>query len=343
MRIRLVSYTRNGRATAQRIAEMLTASGHDCRRFALPKYAEEGDELLSVGASQWAGEGFHEAEALIFCCASGIAVRAIAPWVKDKTTDPAVLVTDDRGRFVIPLLSGHLGGANELALSVAGAIGAVPVLTTATDGSGVFAVDVFAKKNHLKIGDMALAKAVSAELLAGKQVGFRSALPVAGKLPPGLTDGAAELGIWISAGEGTPPFPRTLRLTPRRYAAGLGCRRGKSFEELSAFLREQLDSCGVQPEELRCIASIDLKKDEAGLIALGEDLKIPFVTYSAEQLLAVPGDFTVSEFVRATTGVDSVCERAAVLAAGGPLVCKKTAANGMTFALAEYKEEIHLE
>ena len=344
MRVRLISYSKNGRDTAERIAGALISLGHDCRRYALPKYQGKGDEPLMVKGPEWAGEAFREADALIFCCASGIAVRAIAPWVRDKTKDPAVIVIDDQGHFVIPLLSGHLGGANELALLISEKIGGTPVLTTATDVSGVFAVDLFAKKNHLVIGDMKLAKEVSASLLSGNPVGFCSELPCEGKLPKGLTEGAADLGIRISEKGGDTPFSRTLLLIPRRYAAGIGCRKGKSFEELSAFLSEQLKACGIRKEELRCIASIDLKKEEQGLITLCESLGVPFETYTAEQLRAVPGEFTGSDFVKATTGVDSVCERAAVLASGyGPLIQKKTAANGMTFALARYEEAIRFE
>ena len=371
MRIRLISYTKNGRDTAERITEVLTAAGHNCRRFSFPKYAETGDEPLTMKGPEWAGEGFREADALVFCCASGIAVRAIAPWVKDKTTDPAVIVTDDAGQFIIPLLSGHLGGANELALLIAEKLQATPVLTTATDVHGLFAVDVFAKKNHLRISDMKLAKEVSAALLSGEPVSFRSDLPWEGPLPKGLTDSPlpkgiiecslpkelaegplskglmennTELGIWISsANENEKPFPKTLQLIPMRYAAGIGCRRGKTQEELAAFLQEQLAASGITYQELRCIASIDLKKDEQGLIGLSESLGVPFLTFTSEELMEVPGTFTLSEFVKAQTGVDSVCERAAVKASGGTLIRKKTAANGMTFALAAYEEAIRFE
>ena len=97
MRVRLISYSKNGRDTAERIAGALISSGHDCRRYALPKYQGKGDEPLMVKGPEWAGEAFREADALIFCCASGIAVRAIAPWVRDKTRDPAVIVIDDQG------------------------------------------------------------------------------------------------------------------------------------------------------------------------------------------------------------------------------------------------------
>ncbi len=328
MTIWLLSYTARGRALAVRVADILKSEGHGCRTFALPKFAQEGDEPMTLSASDWAGQGFEQADALVFCCASGIAVRAIAPHVRDKRRDPGVLVLDEGGTFVIPLLSGHLGGANALAVDLA--------------GNGLFAVDVFAKDNGLFIEDMALCKAVSAALLAGEQVGFRADLPVAGPLPKGLTAEAADLGIYVSTANDR-PFPRTLRLIPRRYTAGLGCRQGKSEAELEGFLLKNLENCGVGLPELKALASIDLKKDEPGLVALGKKLGLPFITYSAEELRAAPGKFTPSAFVQEVTGVDSVCERAAVLSSGGALVVKKIAENGMTFALAKKEEAIRFE
>ena len=342
MTIWLLSYTARGRALAARVADFLKSEGHGCRTFALPKFAEAGDETLTRSAPEWAGEGFRQADALIFVCASGIAVRAVAPHVRDKRRDPAVLVLDEGGTFVIPLLSGHLGGANALAVALAGRLSATPVLTTATDVNGLFAVDVFAKENGLYIEDMALCKAVSAALLAGEKVGFRADPPVTGPLPKGLTAEAADLGIYVSTANDR-PFPRTLRLIPRRYTAGLGCRRGKSAEELESFLVVNLNSCGVGLPELKALASIDIKRDEPGLVALGEKLGLPFVTYSAEELKAAPGEFTPSSFVQEVTGVDSVCERAAVLSSGGALVVRKIAENGMTFALAKKEEAIRFE
>ncbi len=342
MTVWLISYTARGRALAARVRDILKDAGHACRTFALPKFCEAGDEALTVPAADWAGAAFAKADALVFCCASGIAVRAIAPHVRDKRRDPAVLVLDEGGRFVIPLLSGHLGGANALAVALADKLSATPVLTTATDVNGLFAVDVFAKANGLFIEDMGLCKAVSAALLAGEPVGFRADLPVAGALPRGLTAGDADLGICISA-KNDRPFPRTLRLIPQRYVAGLGCRRGKSEAELEGFLRENLKKCGVGLQELKALASIDIKRDEPGLVALAERLGLPFVTYAAEELQAVPGTFTASAFVKETTGVESVCERAAVLSSGGQLVVNKVAKNGMTFALAKKEEAIRFE
>jgi cobalt-precorrin 5A hydrolase len=338
----LIAYSERGCRTALRAAEALTARGNTCRVFAAEKHrVSEAVEALTVPCADWAGAGFAEADALIFCCAAGIAVRGIAPHVRSKKTDPAVIVVDETARFVVSLLSGHIGGANELAADLAADLGATPVITTATDLNGLFAVDVFAEKNHLFIESMALAKAVSAALLAGEAVGFCSDLPVRGAVPPELTQGgAANIGVCVTADPAKAPYKKTLRLIPRRYAAGLGCRRGKDTREMARFFAEKLADCGVDPRALRCIASVDLKRDEACLMALAAQYKVPFVTYTAEELNALPGEFSGSDFVRGVTGVDCVSERAALKCAGGHIVCKKIAGEGMTFALAEYEEDV---
>ena len=177
MKIRIVSYTARGEQTARRVSDALASAGHETRAFALPKFCRPGDEPLGSSASEWARDGFLHADALVFCCASGIAVRAIAPLVKDKTTDPAVLVIDEAGAFVIPLLSGHIGGANALAQALSDALGATPVISTATDVNGLFAVDVFATKNHLAIADMALAKRSPRRFLRASRWAFAPICP----------------------------------------------------------------------------------------------------------------------------------------------------------------------
>lgn len=343
MTVWLIAYSARGCGTALRAAAALTERGCACRVFAAEKHrVSDAVEPLAASAADWARAGFDKADALVFCCAAGIAVRAIAPWVKSKKTDPAVLVVDETARFVVSLLSGHIGGANDLAAGLAADLGALPVITTATDLNGLFAVDVFAEKNHLSIESMALAKEVSAALLAGEPVGFCSDLPVRGQRPPELTEGAAALGVCVTADPDKAPWPRTLRLIPRRFVAGLGCRRGKDVGEMARFVDEKLAESGVDPRALRCIASVDLKRDEPALLSLAARCGVPFRTYSAEELNALPGEFSGSDFVKGVTGVDCVSERAAMLAAGAgaALVRKKTAGEGMTFALAEVKEDV---
>ena len=137
----------------------------------MERYAEMF-QLFSLKDSlrEWTENSFEECDALIYIGACGIAVRAIAPFVKDKFTDPAVISMDELGGYIIPLLSGHVGGANELAMEIANITGGVAVISTATDVNGAFAVDVFAKKNDLKLANKELAKLISADILDGKHL-----------------------------------------------------------------------------------------------------------------------------------------------------------------------------
>ena len=149
---------------------------------------------------------FAEKRAMIFVSATGIAVRAIAPWIRDKMTDPPVVTVDEGAQFVIPLLSGHVGGANELARHIADWLEAVPVITTATDVNGKFAVDLFASAYHMTIIDRKEAKNISAAVLEGKQIGVFSDLPIK-KLPDGFVmDRWCEENICITVKD--PSFPK---------------------------------------------------------------------------------------------------------------------------------------
>ena len=251
-----------------------------------------------------------DADALLFIGACGIAVRAIAPLCRDKTVDPAVLVMDEMGRHIIPILSGHIGGANDLALLLAERTGAEPVLTTATDVRGVPAIDSWAMKNDCAIENKAAIQAVSAAALAGKSV-----------------------GVAITEREIRPPFPVTLFLRPRTLTLGVGCKRGTDAAHLEDCFRAFLHENGVSPLSVRAVATIDVKKDEAAILALCEKYRFPLQTYSAAELNAVPGVFAHSDFVMKTVGCGCVCERAAVMT-GGRLLVGKTAMQGVTLALA---------
>ena len=264
-----------------------------------------------VPVMQWAREAFADADALLFIGACGIAVRAIAPLCRDKTVDPAVLVMDEMGRHIIPILSGHIGGANDLALLLAQKTGAEPVLTTATDVRGVPAIDSWAVKNDCAIENKGTIQAVSSAALAGKPV-----------------------GVAITEREIRPPFPVTLFLRPRTLTVGVGCKRGTDAAHLESCFRAFLHENGMSPLAVRAIATIDIKKDETAILVLCEKYRFPLQTYSAAELNAVPGVFAHSDFVMKTVGCGCVCERAAVLAGGGRLLVGKTAMEGVTFALA---------
>ena len=159
MKLAIISFTDHGSRLNAAVGQALSLQGYDCSSYAAAKYAGKyGLQELSVPLKVWTGEMFEQMDAILFISASGIAVRSIAPYVQDKTKDPAIVVMDEKGVFAISLMSGHLGGANELTGVLANLTGAVPVITTATDVNGRFAVDVFAKKNHCAISDMKISK-----------------------------------------------------------------------------------------------------------------------------------------------------------------------------------------
>ena len=387
IKISMICFSLTGEQTGERLKNSLERIGYETTLSRKSKYLPDS---IKESLAQWAKEQFETADGIIFIGAAGIAVRGIAPYVQSKKADPAVLVIDECGKFVISLLSGHLGGANELALTAAEILHAVPVVTTATDLHQKFAVDVFAKKNHCHIFRMKEAKEVSAALLAGEPVGFYSEFPWEGELPKGLilwsdeneeeTDRNVDqkkndreemddwnakaglsgksglkpqVGIAVTIHKNCMPFERTTHVVPPAVFLGMGCKKGKEAEDVKALAKSVLEQNQIYPEALAALASIDVKKNEPGLLALAEQLGIPFQTFSSEELLAVEGDFTPSSFVRQTVGVDNVCERSAVRAAQESvkenisktiqIIQKKTADKGVTAALVQEEWRMHFD
>lgn len=332
MNAAVFAYSRQGCETAGRV---LALCGEGARGYTMEKYRVPGFEVLEKAVY---GNCFSQADAMIFVGSCGIAVRKIAPFVKDKRTDPAVICIDELGTFVIPILSGHIGGANALARRLAAGMNATAVVTTATDIHGKFSVDAWAAEQGYKIGSMRAAKAVSAAILEG-DVPLCSDFPIAGALPPGVFAGnAGKIGIYVTAREET-PFENTLRILPPAIHLGIGCRKNTTSGAIRDAVRQVFQSHRLDLRAVKCAASIDLKAEEPGLLDYCREMGFPIHFYSAEVLQSVPGDFTPSTFVRKTTGVDNVCERAAMMGAE-KLIVRKTAYNGVTVAVAAENLEV---
>ena len=328
---KLVSFTAAGAQTAARCAALLPD-------FRCERSARTVDLSLSgTSLARFAQQAMVDCDLIVFVGAAGIAVRAVAPYLMGKAYDPAVIVIDEAGRFVIPLLSGHLGGANALAERLADGLGAQAVITTATDGREVFAVDSWARAHGCVVVDPQHIKYVSGALLRGETVGVRSDFPVDGRLPAHISlQAEAESGFAIGYDTKAAPFAHTLHLVPRLVHIGIGCRRGTPVERIEAAVRAALDAAGVPRSAVCGAASIDVKRDEPGLLLFSAQAGLPLAFFSAEELRRTAGDFTPSAFVEQAVGVDNVCERAAVCAAGGGrLLCRETARDGVSVALAE--------
>ena len=319
MKCAYLAFTAKGLVLAQHLARTCPGTVTRC-----------GADGVSLAA--WTAKQFADADALVFVGAVGIAVRAIAPHCRGKAVDPAVVVLDEQGRFAISLLSGHLGGANDLTRQLAAACHAVPVITTATDGRGIFAVDEWAVRQHCAVAEPERIKYISGTLLAGKRVHYFSDWQIEGEPPvgvePAATAAQADFVLTLT------PKGEALHIVPRIAVLGIGCRRGISECRLQEAFSAFCAANALAPQSVAAAASIDLKKDEQGLLDFAKNHGWTTEFYTAETLRAVRGRFTASQFVKGVTGVDNVCERAAVKAAGGKLFVPKWAYNGVTFAVA---------
>lgn len=372
MKLAVISFTRAGERVCEKLTNAMKAVGAECCGYTGRKTESAGLTLqpISETLSEWTGQQFAACDGLIFIGAAGIAVRLISPYLKDKFTDPAVVVVDEAGKFAISLLSGHIGGANRLAEQTAALLNAVPVVTTASDVRGRTAIDVWAEDHGFVITDRKLAKKIAAAILDGEKIGFFCDAPISVPDRTGYDVNAVHrLNVWVtcrtqkepdmddpvlaetavhteSGREELDSKPKDiadcqdvkfLRLVPKILVLGIGCRRDTKKAAIEAAVcktlaEHKLDICGVSE-----IASIDLKKNETGLMETAKELGVPFLTYSSETLAAVQGDFTESGFVRQITGVGNVCERSALYCAGkgGRLIVKKQVHTGVTVAVAE--------
>ena len=349
MKIDILSFTARGHALAERIHTTFTERPPQLSNGAprLTMTVARCNEPLSL--TEWTTQMFDQSDALVFVGAAGIAVRAIAPFVKSKVTDPAVVVVDEGGSYAIPILSGHLGGANDLARAIGERIGATPVITTATDVNNVFAIDEWTRKQGLVIKNTGRIKHISASLLAGETVRVATEWPIAGTSPKGVE--VEELHRTLE-GELRPLkqkpdilitnrrdaaklYPEALLAVPRNIVLGAGCKRNVLPVNFELLLTQILGELDLLEESIDAVGSIDIKKDEPGLLAFCTVHDWQLITFSAARLREVEGEFTASFFVRNVTGVDNVCERSAKLLSGGQLIKEKTTGNEVTLAAAE--------
>ncbi|HAN44313.1 MAG TPA: cobalamin biosynthesis protein CbiG, partial [Ruminococcaceae bacterium] len=257
MRIEAICFTNAGFLLGEKLISSLSKC---CEAAELSKgFGENG-----VSLGEWVKTRFNTADALVFIGSAAIAVRAIAPYISLKTTDPAVIAIDEKANFCIPLLSGHIGGANELSKKLAELTGAVPVITTATDINNLFAIDSWAVKNSIAIINPEKIKTVSSKLLAGRIVKLKSDFDIIGRLPDGfeISENDFDAIITSSYSENT----NALCLVPPVAVIGVGCKRGSSQDKIENAVLQVLKKAGVYPQAVASICSINIKSDEAGII-----------------------------------------------------------------------------
>lgn len=346
VKIAIVSFSPNGKHQAEKLIQCLEQKKENVNYCV--SCTHKPDNL-----KEWCKCQFCSQEVILFISAMGIAVRTIAPFLESKQTDPAVLVMDEQGKHMISVLSGHLGGGNEWTLKLSSFVGAEPVITTASDVNGKIAIDVFAKKNQLYISDMQKAKKIAARIVAGENVSFTCKGTVKGTVPNelGADEDAAGGSVLVSPFQ-EPEREEQLVLVPKAFLLGIGCKKGKSALEIETAVREALHEHHLLLQGVGKLASIDLKAEEKGLLEFAEKYNLETFFYSSKELREVPGDYTASNFVNEITGVDNVCERAAMCLAldedptaekDKDMIIHKWKKEGVTIALIQKKWGVTFE
>lgn len=321
---------------------------------------EKSENLNDFNLNIITEKAMRVSKGVIFISSTGIAVRAIAPFLEGKEKDPGVVAVDLSGKYAINILSGHLGGGNDLTVKVAEILGVQPIITTATDNLGIIAPDVLAQNNNLIIEDLKKAKYIASLLVEAKTVGVKDDYK---ELQ--ITKGYEEIkelqedSIWIThnlkfivaskeefdRNEGILDnlandevqvkelnYSKILRLIKKDLVLGIGCRRNTSYERLYDFITSSLIKYNLDIRAVAAIVSVEVKKDEEGIIKLAERINCPFKTFTKEEIKTVEDKYEKSEFVFKTLGITGVCEPSVDLA-GAEVIISKVKKDGMTLAI----------
>ncbi|AKL93581.1 cobalamin (vitamin B12) biosynthesis CbiG protein CbiG [Clostridium aceticum] len=344
MKVAILTVTKGGRALGLQLKSHLPQS----QLYVLPKFyeGEEGIYPIDPDLKTLVGEIFHTVDQLIFIMATGIVVRHIAPHLRDKRQDPGVLVIDEKGTNVISLLSGHIGGANSFTLKIADLLGANPVITTASDVRETMAVDTLAQSLGCRITDWQLTKKITAHIVNGGKVGIYWDKSFSIKLPESYENLEKfddlyhqTYGIYVGNRCITLQGSNLLQLYTQNIVIGIGCRRGIDAATILEEIKSSLKEVGKRIESLKKLVTVDVKKDEEGLLEAARILNIPLEIIERQKIAEVEGLFQASSFVKETIGVGSVSEPCAYLGSGGGnLILKKRKNQGVTISIAEEEE-----
>ncbi len=340
MKIAIFALTKNGIKIAKNLSQKI----------------EDADLFInSNNFKKYVRYAFNKHDGLIFIMAAGIVVRTIATLLKNKAEDPAVVVIDEKGKYVISLLSGHLGGANKLVRDIAKIIGAKPVITTATDVNNLPCIEDIAEKFHLAIEDFKKIKAVNSAIVNGKPVAFfdediKRLQAIKGfvgskvqgfkfyKSPAQAKRMQPVVFVIVSnhLAISRQPSAGSLILRPKNLVVGVGCDRGINLKEVESAYFSVLKKWDASPLCIRNLASIDVKKDEKGLLRFAKKYNLKIDFYSKDELAKMPLPSGFSSFVMEKVGVGGVCEPAALKSAGTKRIwVKKHKIGRVTIAIAQ--------
>ncbi len=347
----IITLSADGVTTASRLAKYL--DDRTVLVFTKEKYAKNKEQIIDTDISSFFAKLMSDYTVICAIMASGIVVRAIAPFLKHKAEDPAILVMDTKGDFVISLLSGHLGGANDAARLVEERLGAKAIITTGTDVKGTMAVDLLAEKIDCLIADFKAAKDITARILHGEKIGIlnQDAWPIDKvDLPTNIQvlsledDLSAYQGLivissqkkWSGANKNIP----FVHLVPKKMVLGIGCRKNMSADKIIAKISQIFDQLGLHEKTIKALSTIELKKDEAGIEEACQHFKARKIIIPDAMVKMVESQFEGSDFVYQTTGLYAVSEPCGYIGSGfGSCILEKKKLDGITLSLWQEKRD----
>ena len=339
MKIAIISVSKKGYKLSLLIKEELNKDSTIISTDIYYKNVKETFKLL-----------FYEYDAIIAIMASGILIRSISPLIESKVSDPAILNIDEKGNFVISVLSGHLGGANKLTMKLASVINATPVITTATDVNKKLGIDVIAKDLYLTIDNTSEILYFNKAILENKKIIFKLNSQVNYEfLFDYLNKNTLEINLSIEYDDlvnidEIEVIYENHKLTMKieDIVMGIGCKKGKSMEDILIGVNKAVSDLNISKNRIFKLSSAEIKKNEKGILDLGEKLDVPIYFIEIDKLkLLKSNELNESEFVKSKFGIGSVSEASALITAGfnSKLIYKKTAFNGVTIAIAISKKE----
>ena len=331
MKTAVISVTKQGDAIAERIKQNIEVD-------IFSKFKTKGFDINSI--SKTCMESYNS---IIYIASTGIAVRSIAPFLKSKYIDPAVIVIDCTGKYVISLLSGHLGGANKLAIKLSKNLRAEAIITTASDNLGFTAPDMVAKEFGLEIEDLKKAKAIAALMVEGKKIGFidedeDTDCPT-GYEASSLEDINKYEGLVYITNKADLSFSNTaiLKLIRKNIILGIGCRKNYDNEKMLKQVEEVLHKYNIDKRAIKCITTVEVKREERAIISLSQTLKCPLEIWGIKEIKEIQHKYLGSDFVEKTIGIRAVSEPCVELSKG-ELLFPKLSIEGMTLCIGKYKE-----
>lgn len=337
MKLALIAITDKGTQLAINISKNLNVD-----LFLFNEYKIANSKELKRPLSSNIKTIFNEYDGIIFIMAAGIVVRIISPYIISKISDPAVVVLDELGKFVISLLSGHIGGANELAIKIADITGGQPVITTSTDINNAPAIDVIAKKNNCYIQNINQIKYINKALANSQKISIFTQYKVENSKGDYITVNPTKVynqNVVIST-----ELNKTkdkLYLIPRILVLGIGCKKNTSLQDLDLAIKDFMDKNNRDLYSIAIISSIDLKSNERCILDFCNNYNIEFKVFNVNELKSIEDKFSISTFVKKSVGVGNVCETSAYLASNkGKQIATKTKYTNITLALFEKEYKI---